>query len=240
MPEETTQTEASPKEAAPSPELTALQQQINDLKEQVAESNRTAQFWAEKARQPAPAAPAAAAEPEEDDTDVLEAITTGGVKGFDTLAAKRGYVKRDEVENLINQRATVLTREQQLIEEYPDLKKKDSEFFRATAVNYGSLVRSGTPAPIAMELAAKQTELEFLRSGKMKIPAEAEKERKEADRLARVAAQSGENGRGRPAPGSDDDGELTPQQKHIADAMGITHEAYAKRAKAGVAIRGNR
>ena len=148
----------------PAPELATLQQQINDLKEQVAESNRTAQFWAEKAKSSAPAPAAPAAAEEEDETDVLEAITTGGVKGFDTLAAKRGYVKRDEVETLINQRATVLTREQELLQEYPDLKKKDSEFFKATAVNYGTLVRSGTPAPVAMELAAKQTELEFLRS----------------------------------------------------------------------------
>jgi len=235
MPETTEQTT--------SPELAALQKEINDLKEQVAESNRTAQFWADKAKATAatPASPLHPDDEEEDDeTDVLEAITTNGVKGFDSLAAKRGYMKRDEVENLINQRATVLTKEQDLLNEYPDLKKKDSEFFKATAVNYGALVRSGTPNAVAMELAAKQTELEFLRSGKMKIPGEAEKERREAARLERVAAQSGENGR-RPAPGSDEtDTELTVQQKKIADAMGVSYEAYAKRAQAGVAMRGNR
>ena len=95
MPEEIEKTEQTP-----SPELTAMQQQINDLKEQVAESQNTARFWAERAKQPAPMTVSATPEPE-DDTDVLEKITVDGVKGLDELAAKRGYIKRDEVRQIV-------------------------------------------------------------------------------------------------------------------------------------------
>jgi hypothetical protein len=225
--------------AEPDPQLTAMQQQITELREQVAESNRTAQFWAQQARERGAPAPVAV-EPEDDSTDVLEAITTEGVKGFDQLAAKRGFIKRDEVETMMNRRTAEVTKEQELIQEYPDLKKKDSEFFKATALNYGALVRSGTPKEVAMELAAKQTELTFLREGKMKVPGEVERERREAERLDRVRAQSGENGR-RPAPGSEDtDPELDAQQRHICDQMGVSYDAYKRRAQAGVAIRGTR
>src|SRR5215472_9129544 len=85
-----------PEPANPDPQIAALQKDIADLKDQVAESNRTAAFWAEKAREAsaAPAQPAAAPPEPEDDTDVLEAITTNGAKGFDDLAAKRGFVRR--------------------------------------------------------------------------------------------------------------------------------------------------
>jgi len=225
--------------AAPPIDAAAFQRQIDELKEQVAEGQRTAQYWADKAK--AAPAPVKAADPE-DDTDILEVITTKGGKGFDEMAEKRGFVKIDKVEALINTRAASLTKEQELITEYPDLKKKDSEFFKATAVTYGNLVKGGTPQPLAMELAAKQTELEFIRSGKIKLPgAEQTKAEKEADRLARVAAQAGEGGGRRPSAQADEgDEDLTSEQKHIADAMGISHEAYAKRAKAGVSIKSGR
>lgn len=215
----------------------AMQAQIDELKEQVAEGQRTAQYWQGRASA-TPAAPAAPAAAAEDDTDVLEAITTGGAKGFDALAKKRGFVQRDEVETLINQRATSLTKEQELIGRFPDLKNKASEFFKATAAHYGDLVKAGTPQTVAMELAADKAELDLMRSGKIKPAGAQTKEEKEADRLARVAAQGGEGGGRRPAPAAEEDTELTPEQKHIADAMGVSHEAYAKRAKAGVSIKG--
>jgi hypothetical protein len=233
MPEEIEKTEQA------SPELTALQQQINDLKEQVAESQNTARFWAERAKQPAPMTVSATPEPE-DDTDVLEKITVDGVRGFDELAAKRGYMKRSDVESMMDQKYTAVTKEAELTTEYPDLKNKKSEFFQVTAIHYGNLVRSGTPQPMAMEMAARQTELQFLKEGKMKIPGEREKHEREQDRLDRIRAQSGENGR-RPAPGADEnDTELTAEQKHICDSMGVSYEAFAKRAKDGVAVSGRR
>jgi hypothetical protein len=239
MPEEVTDQIESGAPDAGAPTAEDLQAQIAELREQVAESQRTAQFWADKAQTAPRPAPAPAAAAEEEEPDVLEAITTGGAKGFDALAAKRGFVRKSEVEALIDAKASTLTKEQALINEYPDLNIKNSEFFKQTALNYGELVKQGTPGVVAMEMAARQTELAFLRAGKTK-PAAPGADEKEARRLARIAAQSGGgNGGRRPAAASEeDDSDLTPEQKHIADAMGISHEAYAKRAKAGVAIGG--
>ena len=211
------------------------------MKEQVAESNRTSQYWAEKAKGSAPAK----AETTEDEPDVLEAITTGGAKGFDALAKKRGFIQRDEVETLINQRAASLTEEQALIGEYPDLKKKESEFFKATAVTYGNLVKSGVPQSVAMGTAARQTELEFIRSGKIKLPgAEPTKEEKETARLARIAAQSGDGGGRRPAAASEDDDTVSDDEalaiKRLAEALEIpldkAAERYKARARKGVQV----
>lgn len=234
----TTTTAGAPAAAAPPPvDAVALQKQIDDLKEQVAESTRAAQFWADKAKTPE-TKPAKAAEPEED--DVLETITAKGGKGLDALLAKRGYVRAEEVEEKINTRAAQLTKEQELLGRFPDLKRKDTEFFKATAGYYGDLVKEGVPQSKAMELAADRAELEFIRSGKIKLPgAEPTKEEKETARLARIKAQgSGGDGR-RPAASADEDDEgLTPEQKHIAAAMGISEEAYAKRAKAGISMGG--
>jgi hypothetical protein len=226
--------------AAAAPDVTDYQRQIDELKEQVAESQRTAQFWADKAANGAHAAAASAPAVDEEEPDVLEAITTGGAKGFDQLAKKRGFIQRNEVEQIIEARATSLTKEQQLMKEYPDLENKDTEFFKTTAENYGRLVKSGTPQPVAMEMAARQAELQFIRAGKIKVNGSGRPsgDEKEAARLKRIAAQASPSGSARPAPVDEEDEELTPQQKHIADAMGISHEAYAKRAKTGVAMRG--
>lgn len=224
--------------APPAADAAEFQRQIDELKEQVAEGQRTAQYWAEKAK--TPAAAAKAAEPE-DDTDVLEAITTGGAKGFDALAKKRGFIQRDEVQHLIDTRAQALTKEQDLIGRFPDLKNKNSEFFRATALHYGDLVKAGTPQSVAMELAADKAELDLMRTGKIK-PAGSEptKAEKETARLARIAAQSPSAGGRRPAAAEEDEDTLTPEQIHIADSMGVSHEAYLKRAKAGVRMGGLR
>jgi hypothetical protein len=216
------------------------QRQIDELKEQVAEGQRTSQYWADKAKAGTPAAPPAAAEEEE--PDVLEAITTGGAKGFDALASKRGFIRKSEVEALIDSKASSLTKEQELIAEYPDLKNKKSDFFKDTAVEYGNLIKQGTPAVVAMEMAAQRAELAHMRAGKIKppgsVPTPAEKE---ATRLKRVAAQAGAGSGARPAAATEDDDEgLTPEQIRVADAMGVSHEAYAKRAKAGVSMKGLR
>lgn len=214
----------------------ALQRQIDDLKAENAEVKQTAQYWAEKAKgggeKPAPKA-------EEPEEDILDTIATRGAKGFDELARKRGFIKREEVEELVDSKAAHLTKEQELLSTYPDLKKKDSAFFKATALSYGDLIKNGTPPALAMEIAAQKTELQFIREGKMKIPGSAStKEEKEAERLARIAAQSGDRGGRANGGGDPEDDELTPEQKHIARSMGISEEAYAARAKKGVSVKG--
>ena len=91
-----------------------------------------------------------------------------------------------------------------------------------------------------MEMAAERAELSLIRSGKRKTPqqqADDTKAQREQERRARIAAQAGDRG-GRTAEGAEEDEELTPEQKHIVASMGITEEAYKKRAKEGVKVRG--
>ena len=88
-----------------------------------------------------------------------------------------------------------------------------------------------------MKLAAKSVAADWMESGKMKTAtqtAEEKKAAKESERQARIAAQ----GAGKSAPAapdsSEEDDELTAQEKHICERMGISEEAYKKRAKQGV------
>lgn len=246
---------AAPAAAAPVVDAAALQAQIDELKDQAAEANRSAEYWAAKARSNGTPAPAAAA-PVEDEPDVLEAITTGGVKGFDTLAEKRGFIKRAEVEQLITQRANSLTEEQQLMKDYPDLQNKKSEFFLSTARVYGDLVKNGMPQQLAMGTAARTVELELIKAGKIKLPSAVAADtaaEKEATRLRRIAAQSGGSG-SRSSATEEEDTDLDANQLRVVRQMLVGQpgpdgkpmneeqaiERYKSRAKSGVAMRGGR
>jgi hypothetical protein len=226
--------------AAGQPELAAMQKQLTDMKSEMAEKDRAIEFWANKAKA-APASAAPKAEEVEDDTDILEAITTRGAKGFDEIAKKRGFIKGDDVDSRINSTVGRVTKEQELKKQYPELNDSKSEFFKLTADNYGVLVKAGTAPAVAMEMAAAQTELQLLREGKRKLPAQQKADddaQKEKDRKARIKAQSGEGGRTAPAAGDETDDELTDEQKRICSAMGISEAQYKERAKTGVAMKG--
>lgn len=235
---------AAPAAAAPVVDAAGLQKQIDDLKAASEENARAADFWKKKAETPAPTRAAAEpAAPAEEEEDVLDILATKGAKGLVALLAKSGYVRGEEVDARVNQKASEIQKEQALVAQYPDLKKENSEFFKETALAYGALVKQGVSKAVAMEMAAERTELKFLREGKMKTPTQqADEAKAEKDRLKRdrIAAQAGEGVRGRAPVEEEDDAELTPEQKHIADQMGITHEAYAARAKKGVQMKGIR
>ena len=234
---------AAPPAAAPpaatADDLAAIRKELDTLKSRNQELERTAQFWFDKASkggQPAEKKD----DPPADDVDLLDVITTKGSKGLDEVLEKRGFVRADQVDSKIETRAQQLVRENALVEKYPDLKNHDSDFFKATAENYAALKKQGVSETMAMEMAAERTELKFLREGKLKTKAQAteeDKQRREEERQARIRAQSGDRG-GRPSEASEDDEELTAEQKHIAAQMGITEESYKARAKKGVAIRG--
>jgi hypothetical protein len=204
----------------------------------VSESDRNARFWFEKANKKDGPAPAAA--PAEEEPDVLDLLTTKGAKGLDELLAKRGFVKKEEAVSLVNSKASQLTSEAQLLKQYPELEDKESEFFKVTAGHYGELKQAGVPEEMAMSLAVERADLQLLRAGKRKTPQQVADDRKaerEQDRLARIAAQGGDRG-GRVPADTEEDEELTTHQKHIVQQMGITEEAYKKRAKEGVKVRG--
>jgi hypothetical protein len=234
---------AAAPEAKPAPgaDLSAMRDQLDSLKAQMAEQQRTTEYWYNQAKgngeKPAPAAK----EPE-DDVDLLEVVTTKGAKGLDDVIAKRGYMRKADVEGMIEARATQMTKEAELIGRFPDLKNQQSEFFKETAQHYGNLKAQGVPQHLAMEMAAERVALSHIESGKLKTrqqTADTDKATRETTRRARAAAQEGDRGSRAPA-GNDDDDELTPEQKHIAKAMGISEEAYQKRAKQGVALKGVR
>lgn len=231
-----------PAAADPPADTVALQKQIDELKGSNADLTRASEFWQSRAKEQ-PAAPREKAAPvvePEDDTDVLDLLTTKGTKGLDELLKKRGFMSRDEVDATVNARANQLTKESELMGQYPDLKNKNTDFFKSTAMHYGDLVKQGVSQTVAMELAAERTELEFMRSGKIKSAPQKEldsKAEKEANRLARIAAQGGPAGT-RQVADEEEDGPLNDEQKRIVRAMGITEEAYAARAKKGVSMKG--
>ena len=218
----------------PVKDAATLQAEINALRAQVEEKQQAAEFWKKKA-DAAPAPPAKLAAAEEDDLDVLDAIASKGAKGFEEIASKRGFIRKDEVEKLIDAKANNIAREQQLLKQYPDLGKKDSDFFKVTAQHYGDLVKQGVSEAVATQLAAEKTELQFIREGKMKTPTQQAEEERE-QRRARAMASGADFGRA--AVGGEEDEPLTSEQKHIASRMGISEADYIKYAKAGVQVRG--
>lgn len=205
------------------------------LRAEIAENKRATEFWYGKATAAAAAPPPAAEpEPELEDVDLLDLISTGGTKAFDKYMKGRGYMSKAEVDLVVNTKANQLSAEADLIGAYPDLRKPDSPFFQATAAAYGELKRQGVPEALAMKLAAERAELQGFKSGKTKL---VDPNDKEAARLARVKAQSGDkSARAAATADPDDDDEITDQERHICEAMGITVEAYQKRAKGGVAM----
>lgn len=245
-------------------DLAALQAQVATLTNKVAEAERTAaehqrtaEFWFNKSKeQPAAAAKADAEEP---DVDVLDLATKGG-KAFtawlNKWAADNGFVKGEAMTEAINTKASELAAQGKLIAQYPELKNENSDFFKATALEYGRLKKAGVSEVVAMEMAAERTELSFLREGKLKTPAQLkdeEKVRKEQERRDRAAAGAGDHG-SRRSESAEEDTELTPEQERIAvsmlagepgpDGKPMTPEqakdAYKARAKKGVSMRGIR
>lgn len=226
--------EAAAAAAADAAANAALLAQIETLKTENAESKASAQYWHEQAKgktaqvKETPAAEEAA-------EDILELITTKGAKGLDELLAKRGFVRREDVDATVNAKATTIAAENKLAAEYPDLKDTNSEFFKATATHYAPLVAQGVPQHIAMQLAAEKAELEGYKSGKRLTPTE------KTERAARAAAQNPDKSkRGAPVEEEEGTGELDAFQLALCEKMEITPEQYKARAAAGVRIGGRK
>jgi hypothetical protein len=217
----------------PNAELDALKRQVEDFKNQAEEFKNTAQYWHDEAkRKPAAAAVATATPAADDDTDLLEVLTTKGTKGLLEVIKKHGFVSKDEAQSMVNTKADSIAREQELLGDYPDLKNRNSEFFKDTAKAYGTLVNSGVPANMAMELAAKQTHLEHIQTGKLKskpMQTADDAAAKEQRRVARIAAQSGDRGAAPTPEDAEENDELSPGEKRICAEMGVSEDAYKKR-----------
>lgn len=212
-----------------------LQTQISAKDASVKDLEETARYWADKAKETGkPSKAAAPALEEEEEEDVL-AIAAKGGKAFqsylDKQLSKKGFVSADKVEAMVNSKAGQMMREADLTKQYPELADAKSDFFKATAAEYQSLKRDGVPEHRALQLAAHSVELEQLRSGTRKTPNAA----KEAERIARIAAQGGDTSRG----GKDGDGgddTLSAAQLRMCEEMEIDPKQYQARAKAGVIV----
>ncbi len=204
--------------------LAALEKERDEAISKAREQEEAARYWHEQAKA-APRAPAAAPPEEPQDEDVLTLATQGG-KAFEAWLKKKGFVSREEAAALAKREADSRIEEAKLLTRYEDLADPKSEFFKATKEIYASLVREGVPQLTAMKIAAKQVDLE------RKALSAASDRGTEAERNARAAAQGSTGKRG--AAPKEQDEELTVEQKWIADAMGVSHEAYKKRAKEGV------
>jgi hypothetical protein len=231
--------------AAAVPDLAALTAERDQLKATAAEHERTARFWYGKANAAKPA-PAAATAPAAEETDLLDLITSKGEKGFKSYLKSQGFVSADEVDAKVNDKATQIVSEGQLIKDYPDLADKNSDFFKSTAQFYGDLKQRGVPEREAMQLGAQLAELGGIRAGTIKTAAQKTEDAKatrEEERRARAAAGAGDRGSRASAEEADED--LTPAQRNIAIRMlggdGVSDdqavELYKKRAAGGVRMK---
>jgi hypothetical protein len=247
---ETVISNAPPPDAAvtpPAEDLATIKAELAAAKADAAEKTRVADYWYQQRSQATAAPPEPKPEPEpEEDIDVLDALTTKGVKGLDEILSKRGYVRADEVDARVNSRANQMAAEHELLTQYPDLGKSDSEFFQSTAQHYNDLRKQGVPDAVAMRQAARNAELDGIHSGKVKTPAQKTTDttaQRQADRQARANAQAGDRG-GRQAVDLSGDDELSDNDhaavRQLADALDITEAAaekrYIARAKAGVNV----
>jgi len=233
----------------PDQKIARLERENGELKTRETEATNkakehedSAKFWHEKARgaaqpQNRDGAPKPGEGEEEDTTDLLE-LAGKGPKAMKEWLKKQGFVSRDEAEQLTNRKAEGMVRQAQVVAKYPELNDQKSDFFKETTQEYGRLKERGVDELTAMETAA---ELVALRRGKggpgsedisLTDPAAASNKRgTEEERRSRAKAQGGEGRRGAQKEESDD---LDETQIRIAEAFGISTEAYKKRAKEGV------
>ncbi|NWG75087.1 MAG: hypothetical protein HXY24_10855 [Rubrivivax sp.] len=235
-------------------QLRELRRELRSSRKRISELEESERAWAERARAKAGKAeeePPAKPADEEPDLDVIEALTSEGVKGLDKVLKKLGYARVEDVEAKIERTRAHLTRDAKLLGRYPDLGDEKSEFFQAAARRYGELAQNPAlqESGMLMELAAELAEGD-LKLGRGAAKAERrrsraaeyededldEGEETEDERIERVRAQAGSRGRG--AVRESADNELTPLQRKIAARIGVSEEAYRKRAKAGVQMSG--
>jgi hypothetical protein len=262
--EEPGQPEASAevKKPAETPEqglLKEMRRSMKELRTSVSQANQTAQFWMQKAQgTQEKAAPAAEEEPKLS-VDLVEAIANGDVKAITAALKEMGFARTSDVQRDVDRKLTgsrnAQNSDQALIDEYPELADSKSEFFRVTAEIYNNLLRedpslkgSNVLTKVAAELAEKRLGLDEpapargRRAAAREEDDEEEEDGAEADRVRRVAQQSGGRNR-RPAQADPASTELDRMQKSIVAKLraaggDISEEGYKKRATAGIRMSG--
>src|SRR5947209_2644486 len=140
------------------PETAELRKELETLKASLAEKDEAVKFWYEKASGGKKEELAKKDAEPEDDTDLLDLISKSGSKGLKSWMAKQGFTSKDEVDRLVQQRAGQLTREAELVRQYPELKDESSDFFKSVAKEFQKL-KGKVSDDMAMEMAAERVEL---------------------------------------------------------------------------------
>jgi hypothetical protein len=207
------------------PDPKELQRENRALADRLAEAERKSTYWHEqatkKSAQPEPreeVKPKKEAKPK----DFGKLFTDGDTEALDEYLAERGYVRKEDAEQMIESKATQLTTLEQYRQDYPELMDQKSELFQTVQRHAVELradpdLRNVKPEKIAA-LAIKSALAEY--GGK---PAKGQD--KEADRIARIRNQQGhtDNRRAEKSPTV-----LTAEEKAMARQFGISDKDYLK------------
>lgn len=234
------------------------QKDLAAARRQAKESDETARYWAEQARNTPVRQPAPEPEKEDDfsDVDLVDLITTQGAKGLATVIERMGYAKKADVQAEIVATRSGIAAENALMSQYPELADDQSPFFLATAKIYNQLKADPAMAnsPNLINYAARTAKAELAlrndggRGGRRAAPPAEEDDFEEEltpeeQRAARAGRQNGDRGR-RDSRGAGPQGDvLSPMQADIVrkfQSVGapLTEESYRRHAKAGVRMGG--
>jgi hypothetical protein len=116
-----------------------------------------------------------------------------------------------------------------VLNDFPELSDPKSEMYKLTGDELAKINADPEYKSLSdgkrISLAARHAKLALLESGKGV--------ESESSRVARIRAQQGPTGGRKTVDPSSE--ELTPSQKYVAKKMGISEDAYKKRASKGIA-----
>ena len=183
-------------------EFKRVQKELRAERARAKESDETARYWAEQARNGGARPPAAAAPPAEDtldDVDLVDIITTKGAKGLGEVMGRMGYVKRSEVAQDINASRAASNSEAAVLAKYPDLADNGSPMFERTAEIWNLLrtdphmAKSDNLMMIAARTASAELGLSVDQPRSRRREPDDDYDQ-ELDRTERIARQSGDRG----------------------------------------------
>lgn len=228
------------------PDSKELQRQLEHTRQLLQQEQNNSAYWHKRATsdQPAPVAPVQPTREEEFDTasiNILDAVAQNDMATVQKLIQAEarklvkaelknsGYVSKQEVDQLVNQRAQEMQTGMQLTQQFPDLLKPESPLAVEAGRQLELLDRNpayqNLPDIEKARLAATFASNQLYQSGQI------QQQQPEPSRFDRIAAQQGSFGGGQGAQSSGESSDLTPSQKAAAARFGVSEESYKKSLK---------
>lgn len=215
-----------------------FRKELDARDKQIAELRESEKYWARKAGravEPEPdesEEPEEPQEPEEKPERLLDELSADGLKAIE----KRGFVKRSDVERMVNDKVNRTLEEVQqgqafdakLQRDFPDLTDPKSELFKRAGANFREMVELDPKAKgsrVALYAAAKLAARELETEKKVATTNDREERRRQ-----RIADQAPERGRTRQS-NDDDEFEMSPQARQIVknlERFGVKEEGYRR------------